>query len=98
MRERAVEALKEVLDPDIGVNIVDLGLVERLTVDEAGIDLQLIMTSPACPQSDYLAAESRRALERQFAGVALSVRTLATPLWTPERMSEAARRQLGWKE
>ncbi len=97
MREQAIEALKDVLDPEIGVNIVDLGLVERLDADEKGIMIDLIMTSPACPQGDYLAEQCTQVLAHSFgADIPVSVHVLTFPLWDPERMSEDARRRLGW--
>ncbi len=97
MREQAIEALKAVLDPELGVNIVDLGLVERLDADESGILIDLIMTSPACPQGDYLAEQCTQVMEQSFgANLPVSVQVVSFPPWEPERMSESARRQLGW--
>ena len=98
MRERAIEALKTVIDPDVGINIVDLGLVQSLHAAEAGIDVQLIMTSPACPQGDYLADECRAALRKAFGpDVTLSVAIVDHPEWQPSRMSDKARAQMGWQ-
>ncbi|HLN25782.1 MAG TPA: metal-sulfur cluster assembly factor [Patescibacteria group bacterium] len=97
MRELATLALKTVLDPDVGINIVDLGLVETLTILPDHVEVGLIMTSPACPQGDYLVDECLAALRRSFGpDVTLSVDILDAPEWTPARLSDAARQQLGW--
>lgn len=98
MQERAIEALKTVIDPDIGINIVDLGLVERLDVGDTSVMVDLIMTSPACPQGDYLASQSEAALQAAFGPEAsVSVAIVDFPVWGAERMSEDALHRLGWK-
>lgn len=97
MRERVTEVLKQILDPDLGVNIVDLGLIERVDAEAGRITVDLIMTSPACPQADYLADQSTQLLQQTFgAATQVSVAVVDYPPWGPERMSDAARRQLGW--
>lgn len=96
MRDRALEALRTILDPDLGVNIVDLGLVERLDITPAGILVDLVMTSPACPQGGYIADQSAQLLRSLFEGTTVDVSVVDYPPWGPERMSDAALRQLGW--
>lgn len=95
--DKLLEALHQVIDPEVGVNIVDLGLIER--IEPRGNDLQvdLIMTSPACPLGDSLACEVELVLAPLVAGTVL-VDLLQAPAWTPARMSESARRQLGWEQ
>jgi metal-sulfur cluster biosynthetic enzyme len=91
-------ALKaRVMDPELGVNIVDLGLVERLEASGTDIALDLIMTTPTCPQGHGLAEEAKRVLEQAAPGHQVTTRLLSSPLWSQERMSDEARRQLGWK-
>lgn len=92
---QAIEALRGVIDPDVGINIVDLGMVERVVADEDGVRVALIMTTPACPQSGYLRDESLHML-RQAGAVMATVEVLDAPLWSPERLSPAARQSLGW--
>ncbi|MCR6630577.1 MAG: metal-sulfur cluster assembly factor [Magnetospirillum sp.] len=91
---QALDALKGVIDPDIGINIVDLGMVERVAAGPEGVAVALIMTTPACPQSGYLQDECARVLAE--AGVNASVEVLDMPLWEPERLSESAKQTLGW--
>jgi metal-sulfur cluster biosynthetic enzyme len=91
------EALRQVVDPDVGVNIVDLGLVEQIRVAPAGISVDLIMTTPACPQSAYLSDESERVVRAATKGaVNVSVCVLGSPFWQPDRMSASAKAVMGW--
>jgi metal-sulfur cluster biosynthetic enzyme len=97
-RARVLEALRNVLDPELGVNVLDLGLVYDVAL--AGDDhvrIDLTMTSPACPLGDVLIADVERTVRRLVpAAGRIDVRLVWEPPWTAERMSDAARRQLGW--
>ncbi|TAN61125.1 MAG: metal-sulfur cluster assembly factor [Magnetospirillum sp.] len=91
------DALRQVIDPDIGVNIVDLGLVEQVRIAPEGIYIDLIMTTPACPQSAYIADESERMVRTACKdGLPVSVAVLDSPFWQPNRMSESAKQIMGW--
>lgn len=92
---QALDILKGVIDPDVGINIVDLGMVESVAARADGIDVGIIMTTPACPQSGYLRDECARLLDEAGAGT-VDVRVLDHPLWDPSRLSDAAKAQLGW--
>jgi len=96
MTEAAVrQALSEVIDPEIGVNIVDLGLVYGIEVDEARVRVAMTMTSPACPLGDYLKDLADGAIRRGVPGVQdVEIVLVWEPAWDPDRMSDAARRQL----
>ncbi len=89
------DALRQVLDPDVGVNIVDLGLVERVHAAPEGVYVDLIMTTPACPQSAYIRDEAERRIKAAGA-CAVSVEVLDSPFWQPSRMSDAAKKIMGW--
>ena len=91
-----LDTLKAVIDPDVGVDIVELGLVERVEVDDLGIRVGLIMTTPACPQTSYLCDEAARLLAPLVPGGRVTVDILDQPLWEPARMSKVARAALGW--
>ncbi len=96
-REEVLDALRDVIDPEVGIDIVDLGLVERLDIDERRISLGLIMTTPTCPQGDFLGEQARRAISGRAArGVVVVVQILDAPLWAPARMSPEAKKRLGW--
>jgi metal-sulfur cluster biosynthetic enzyme len=90
------EALRQVLDPEIGVNIVDLGLVYRIEVDGARVRVAMTMTSPACPLADYLKDLVTAAIRERVPDVAdVDIVVQWEPPWDPDMMSDAARRQLG---
>lgn len=96
MNNDVLEALKGVADPEIGVNIVDLGLVCRAEHGPEGIEVALTLSTPSCPLSEMIVEEVREALHARFAGApTIKVELVWDPPWTPERMSEAARRLLG---
>jgi len=91
-----LQALRAVNDPEIGINIVDLGLVYRAERNAGGIAVALTMTTPSCPLGEMLVEEAREALQARFPDASsVDVELVRSPPWTPDRMSEAARRQLG---
>ena len=93
------EALKQVIDPELFVNIVDLGLIYGVTVAEAeeksNVSIEMTMTSPACPAGPQLIQNSKDVVGRMEGVGAVEVKLVMTPPWTPDRMTEAARDQLG---
>ncbi len=93
----ALAALGGVLDPEVGIDIVNLGLVVGLEVVPGRAHLRMIMTSAACPMHVDLTRQAKAAL-RKAGGPDTEVRVdvLQQPEWTPERMSDEARRKLGW--
>lgn len=92
-----LECLRDkVVDPELGINIVDLGLVERLEVEGQRIQLDLIMTTPTCPQGHGLADEAGQVLAKAAPGYRVLARLVAHPLWSPERMTPSAKLRLGW--
>ena len=95
--EQAIwNALTEVMDVEVGVNIVDLGLVYKVVVssDRAGVDITT--TSPSCPVHVSMAEEVRQVILRKVPSLSeVEVQVVRDPPWTPERMSEAAKKLLG---
>ncbi len=91
-----VEALKTVYDPEIPVNIYEMGLIYDLNVEPNGsVQIKMTLTSPGCPVAGTLPGEVRDKVE-SVAGVAsAAVEVVWDPVWNPSMMSEAARLQLG---
>jgi metal-sulfur cluster biosynthetic enzyme/nitrite reductase/ring-hydroxylating ferredoxin subunit len=96
------EMLKGVVDPELFVNIVDLGLIYGVTIspaaDAAGkqhVAVDMTMTSPACPAGPQLIADAKRTVGAHADVSAVEVRIVMDPPWTPDRMTDAARDQLG---
>lgn len=91
------EALRQVIDPEIGLNVVDLGLVYGIAVDGTAVRVQLTMTSPACPLGRQICDSAQDAIVRAGADAdRVAVDLVWDPPWTPEMMSEDARRRFGW--
>jgi metal-sulfur cluster biosynthetic enzyme len=94
------EELKKVIDPELFVNIVDLGLVyviglEQADDDKQKVKIEMTMTSPACPAGPQLIAQSKMVV-KQLPGVSdCEVRIVMDPPWTPDKMTEEARDSLG---
>ena len=89
--------LRTVIDPELGVNIVDLGLVYGIATEPQGrVAIEMTLTTPGCPLGGFLDDQIRACLAQlpQVRGVA--VRLVWEPPWDPTAMSEAAREQLGW--
>ena len=101
--EEAVrEWLKEVKDPELFVNIVDLGLIYGVTLSPSAdapgkqhVSIDMTMTSPACPAGPQLIADTKRTVGSRESIAAVEVRIVMDPPWTPDRMTDAARDQLG---
>jgi metal-sulfur cluster biosynthetic enzyme len=89
-------ALKAVIDPELGINIVDLGLVYHAERECDVIDIALTMTTPACPLGEMMSEEIKLVLRSRFPEVAeVRVEIVWDPPWSPDLMSEESRRQLG---
>lgn len=89
------EALRRVVDPEIGVNIVDLGLVYRIEVEGARARIAMTMTNPTCPLADYLKDLIRSAIRRHVPDVVdVDINLEWEPPWDPDMMSAEAKRQL----
>lgn len=94
--ELAMELLREVIDPELGVNIVDLGLVYELAVQRGEVAIEMTLTTPGCPLGDYLEDEIRACLRQLPQVDEVSIELVWEPPWEPEKMSDVAREQLGW--
>ncbi len=101
LQEDAVrEELKKVIDPELFVNIVDLGLIYLVTVSERDdgkydVAIDMTMTSPACPAGPQLIANSKSVVSQLDEVEEVEVRIVMDPPWTPDKMTEDAKDQLG---
>ena len=94
--EQVRRRLFEVMDPELGVDIVDLGLVYDVTVKDGRATILMTTTTPACPIGSYLTDQIRWALLDIDGLLDVEIEVTYDPLWSPERMSDAAKIQLGW--
>jgi len=97
LRAPITEALRRVVDPEVALSIVDVGLVYRVRVDAEGAHVLMTMTSAACPVTDVIVEDVQNELDRVLpAALPLEVEITFDPPWTPERMSQSARRFMRW--
>lgn len=94
------EELKKVIDPELFVNIVDLGLIYTVNLDEqedgtSNVKIEMTMTSPMCPAGPQLIANSKQVLQQLDEVGEVEVKVVMDPPWTPDKMTEDARDQLG---
>jgi metal-sulfur cluster biosynthetic enzyme len=93
-----LRVLHKVSDPEVGVNIVDLGLIYSIEIDGDKVRMVMMMTTPACPMHSYLTEEVREAILAEFEDVAtVEVQLVWEPSWSPRMISKHGRRQLGWQ-
>ena len=91
------DALREVDDPEAGMNIVDLGLVYRVEVVDGRIEVDMTMTTPACPVADMLVEQAKAAVQRVCPeGTEVRAQLVWEPFWNPSMMSGTAREFFGW--
>ena len=91
-----VEQLRTVIDPELGLNIVDLGLIYRATIADGVATVRMTTTTPACPIGSYLSDSIRQALFQLDGILDVAVELTHEPRWSPDLMSDEAKVQLGW--
>ena len=92
------EVLRRVMDPEVGMNIVDLGLVYGVAASAEGVQVQLTMTSAACPMTELIVDDVHERLAEVLPpDTPVEVDLVWDPPWTPERLSAAARAMFGWQ-
>lgn len=90
-----LDALREVIDPELMINVVDLGLVYAVQQEEDQVLVELTLTSPACPAGPQLIQQAKMALEKVEGVKQANIKLVLSPPWTPDRMTDEARDQLG---
>ena len=98
--DKVREELKKVIDPELFVNIVDLGLIYNVNLvpveeNKTDIKIDMTMTSPMCPAGPQLVANSRQVIEAMEGIGAVDIKVVMDPPWTQDRMTDDARDQLG---
>jgi len=94
--QRITENLKQIYDPEIPMNIVDLGLIYGFEWNEDTVKLRMTLTAPGCPVAGILAEEVKLAIEKVPNVKSATVEMVWDPPWSPDRMSEFAKRQFGY--
>jgi metal-sulfur cluster biosynthetic enzyme len=93
-KEEILEKLTQVIDPELGLNIVDLGLIYEIEIKEEKVFIKMTFTTPACPLMGEMIEEVKRKLD-ELPELDIEVNIVFEPLWKPEMMSERAKAKLG---
>jgi FeS assembly SUF system protein len=97
LQNKIIDVLKSCYDPEIPVNIYELGLIYEVNVDDDfNAEIKMTLTSPACPVAGSLPPEVEHKVRKVEGLKAVNVQLVWEPMWGPERMSEAAKLQLGF--
>jgi metal-sulfur cluster biosynthetic enzyme len=96
LKEQILEALKNVLDPELGINIVDLGLVYGVEIEGDAVHVTYTLTTMGCPIGPLIEAEIRQFLSTVDGVEQIEAEMVLRPPWTPEMMSEEAKAALGF--
>ena len=94
-RDDVVAVLKKCYDPEIPINIYDLGLVYNIDIAGDKIGIRMTLTAPGCPASAYLSQDVKRKVESLHGVKEAEVQIVWDPPWTPEAMSDLAKKQFG---
>ena len=93
---RIVDVLRTVFDPEIPVNIYDLGLIYKIDVkDDASVDIDMTFTAPTCPAADFILEDVRQKVEGLREVTSANVQLVFEPAWDKDMMSEEAKVELG---
>jgi len=91
-----IEAVKEVYDPEIPVNVWDLGLIYEVEVDETGrVDVKMTLTAAGCPEAEWIPVDIETRIRGIHDVTDVRVEVVWDPPWSPERISDAAKLELG---
>ena len=97
LEERIVDVLKTVYDPEIPVNIYDLGMIYKIDVQDDGtVDMDMTFTAPNCPAADFILEDVRSKVESVSGITTANVNLVFEPVWDQSMMSEEARVELGF--
>ena len=98
IEERIVDVLKTVYDPEVPVNIYDLGMIYKIDVDEKGnLDMDMTFTAPSCPAADFILEDVRTKVESVEGIKSANINLVFDPVWDQSMMSEEARVELGFE-
>ncbi len=97
IEEDIVRMLKTVFDPEIPVNVYDLGLIYRIDLHDDGmVEMDMTFTSPTCPVADFIFEDVRMKVEGIEGVTGLNLQFVTDPMWTPEMATEEARLEMGY--
>lgn len=94
-RSSIKKCLRNIIDPELGVNIVDLGLIWAVDLDQGKVEIKMILTSPGCPYGELIVKNIKKSVGKLPGVAGVKVEVLRDKLWTAEMASEEVRTELG---
>ncbi len=94
--EQVIAAIRGVTDPELGISVVDLGLIYDVRLGDGRVDVDMTLTSPGCPMGRLIASDVEDAVRQALPGVDVAVHVVWDPPWTTDRLSPDAKRSLGY--
>jgi len=95
-KDKVTSCLQNVIDPELGINVVDLGLIYNVLIDANKISVDMTLTTPGCPMAGTLVGSVEQAIRETFEEADVEVSLVWDPPWSPDRLSDAAKEQLGY--
>lgn len=95
-KDDVLKALTEVMDPELGISLVDLGLIYDVKVEDDRVDVKMTLTAPGCPLHSIIRQNAQDRISRIEGVKEANVQVVWDPPWKPEMMSEEARKHLGF--
>lgn len=96
--DRVLEALRQVIDPELGINVVDLGLIYGIETSDRHVHVEMTLTTPGCPLHESITSAVEMAVNVLVPGVeSVGVDLVWSPPWCADRISAAGREELGWR-
>ncbi len=96
-KEEILKVLKNVVDPEVGINVVDMGFIYGVEIEGRKVKIRMTLTTPGCPMHAMFVHEVEDAVKSAFDNVEVEVEVVFDPPWTPDRMSNEAKKKLGIK-
>jgi len=94
-KEDVLKKLRKVMDPELGINIVDLGLIYGVKINECNVRIKMTLTTPGCPLLPHFEEEVKKVVKKIKEVKNVTIDLTFNPVWGPEKMTEEARAQLG---
>ncbi len=95
-KDEVIATLKKCYDPEIPINLVDLGLIYDVQIDGENVLVKMTLTAPGCPASGMISMDIKKKLEAVPGVAKVDVQVVWDPPWSPSMMSESAKKQFGW--
>ena len=94
--EEVMKALEECLDPELGISVVDMGLIYDVEVEEGNVHVKMTLTNPGCPMASMISHDVEETVKKLDGVKSTEVELVWDPPWTPERLSPKAKKMLGY--